>query len=146
VLKIRFWEGGQGPGEKLDTANAGGPHQLYTFRCGLEANAAGVFGSVTPNQAGTLEARDDAAHCGWTDLLDCGERAQGSWASEDEHGKGGELSGADAAGDVANAEAAQEMDGSGVQLVGNGESFRGEGGRLIDFRLELFVLDRGHGI
>ena len=146
MLKIRFWEGGQSAGEKLDTANAGGLHQLYTFRCGLKANAAGIFGSVTPNQAGTLEARDDAAHCGWTDLLGFGERAQGSRASEDEYGKGGELSGADAAGEVANAKAAQEMDGSGVQLVGDGESFRGEGGRLIDFMLQRFLLDRGHGI
>ena len=66
-----------------------------------------------------LEAGDDAAHGGWPDLLGVGELAERLWSAEDEDGKGGKLGRADVSFAVADAKAAEQVDGGGVELVGD---------------------------
>ena len=65
------------------------------------------------------EGIDDAGHSGWADLLSRGEVAQGDGPSEDDDGKGREAWGVEAAALILFAELSQQVDGSGVELVGD---------------------------
>jgi hypothetical protein len=142
-VNLGFGEASEGLGEQLYAAGAGGVHELYAFGGGFEADAAGVFGGVTAHQARALEAGDDAAHSRWPDLLGIGELAEGLRpASKDQHGESRKLGGTNAAGEVADAQPPQKMDGRGVELIGDGESAGGESRSGAG----IFVLDRGHRI
>jgi len=69
------------------------------------------------DQAGALQAGDDAAH-GWrADLFGVGEFAERSGPTEDEHGESGELGRTDAAFAVADAKTAKQVNRSGVELI-----------------------------
>jgi hypothetical protein len=74
---------------------------------------------MTADQPGALEAYDDAAHSGWADLFGTGKFAERFWSAEDEDGEGGELGGADASFAIADSEAAEQVDGGGVKLIGD---------------------------
>ena len=108
-----------GIGEGFYAAFARFPHEADAFRRSFEADAAAVFGGVAADQPGALEAGDDAAH-GWrSDLFGVGELTERSGTAEDEDGERGKLGGADAGFAVADTKAAQQMDGGGVELVGD---------------------------
>jgi len=114
IFRQRAHCGGQGCYAPL----AAFPHQADALRGRFEADAATVFGGVPADELGALEAGDDAAH-GWrADLFGIGKFAKRFRSAENEDGKCGELRGADAAFAVANAKAAQQVNGSGVELVG----------------------------
>ena len=106
-------------GEGFDAALPAFPHQTDSFGSRFEADAAAVFGGVAADKAGMLEAGDDAAHCGWTYLLGAGELAERFGSAENEDGKRGELRGADATFAVTHAQPAEQVNGRGVQLVGD---------------------------
>jgi hypothetical protein len=119
---------------------------------------------VAADEFGALEAGDDAAH-GWrADLFGGGKFAERFGSAEDEDGKRGELGRTDSAFAVANAEAAQQVDRGGVELIGEfgccggrwiaggvicgGNRFRGVWiGWVFAAALArcFFGLDRGHG-
>ena len=88
---------------------------------GANLHAAGVVGvGGNGDQAAAGQASDDAAH-GWRlDLLGGGQFAQCFRASEHQHRKRGEPRGAFAGGDILLAHTAQQVDGGGVQAVGDG--------------------------
>lgn len=113
-------------GEKLHAAFARFPHQADAFGRSFEAHAAAVFRGMPTDESGALEAGDDATHGGWPDLLSVGELAERLWSAEDEDGESGKLGGADVGFAVADAKAAQQMNGGGMELVGD---FRGCLGR-----------------
>jgi hypothetical protein len=74
---------------------------------------------VPADQTGPLKPGYDAAHGGGPDLLGIGQLAERSWPPKDQHGKGGKLCGAYAAFAVADAEAAEQVNRCGVELIGN---------------------------
>lgn len=113
---------------------------------------------------GAVEAGDDTAHGGRSDLFGVGEFPEGSRAAKDENRKRGKLGGADAAFAVANAKAAKQVNCGGMKLIGEihrhfvqgrrscnvvgsgiraGGLERGGGSRLAR---AFFALDRGHEI
>jgi hypothetical protein len=74
---------------------------------------------VPAHQAGALEACDDAAH-GWrANLLGVGELTERFWSAEDEDGEGGELGWPYVGFAIADTKAAEQVDGGGVELVGD---------------------------
>ena len=171
ILKLEsvgFGEGGDGLGERGDAELPGLPHQADAFGRGFEADAAAVVGGLAADEFGALEAGDNAAHRWRADLLGVRKFAEGFGAAENEDGESGELGGADAAFAVADTQAAQQVDGSGVELVGEFGYCRGQrstggvvcgrtrledvwNGRWIGWAFAavlawgVFGLDRGHG-
>ena len=123
---VTFGARGESFGERLHTALAALPHQADTFGGRFEAHAAAVYGGVAADQSRTLEAGDDAAHGGWADLLGIGKFAKRSGATEDQDGESGELGRTDAAFAVADAKPPEQVNGGGVELVGD---LRGHEGR-----------------
>jgi hypothetical protein len=77
---------------------------------------------VAADESGALEAGDDTAHRGGTDLFGVGKLAKRLWTAEDEDRKGGKLGRADTAFAVADPKAAKEMNSGGVELVSKFES------------------------
>ncbi len=119
LLAFVFWELPHSFGQGFDAALAAFPHQADTLGRGFEADAAAVCGGVTAHQSRALEAGDDAAH-GWrADLFGVGKLAKRPGPAEDQDRKRGKLGGADAAFAVADAKPAQQVNCSGVKLVGN---------------------------
>jgi len=116
---VTFRARGEGFGKRLHTALAALPHQADTFGGRFEAHAAAVFGGVAADQSRALEAGDDAAHGGWADLLGIGKFAKRSGATEDQDGESGELGGTDAAFAVADAKPPEQVNGGGVEFVGD---------------------------
>lgn len=106
-------------GERLYAALARFPHQADAFGRSFEAHAAAVFRGVPANQAGALETGDNATHGRRADLFGVSKLAERFWAAEDEDGESGKLGGADASFAVADAKAAEQVDGSGVKLIGD---------------------------
>jgi hypothetical protein len=94
-----------------------------------------------------FEAGYDAAHGRKAHLLGFSEFAQGAWADKYQDGKSGELRRAYAAGQIADAEPAEQVNSGGVKdvadLAGIG---KGSGGRSRRIRREYFVLAFGHRI
>jgi hypothetical protein len=125
LLSVIFGERGESFGQGFDAALASLPHQADAFGCGFEVEAAAVFGGVAAEQAGAVKAGDDAAHSGRANLLGVGKLAKRSGAAEDEYGERGELGGADAAFAVANTEPSEQVNGGGVELVGDVHCRRG---------------------
>jgi hypothetical protein len=74
---------------------------------------------VAADQSRALEAGDDAAHGGWADLLGIGKFAKRSSATEDQNGQSGELGRTDAAFAVADAKPPEQVNGGGVELIGD---------------------------
>ncbi len=86
--------------------------------CGrFEASAAFVVGWLTLNEAGPLEAGDDPAHGGRLDLLGFSQFAERTRTAEHQDGECRELGGADSGFRVADAQAAQQVDGGRMQPV-----------------------------
>ena len=83
-----FRETGERLCQQFDPSGAGALHQLYSFRSSFETDAAGVLSCVAANQAGTLQAGDDAAHGRWADLFGIGELAERARSRKDQDGKG----------------------------------------------------------
>ena len=82
------------------------------------AGVSGVRGDF--DQAAAGQAGYDAAHGGRFYLLGGGEFSESSRAAEHQNGKRGETRGAFAGGGILLAHAAQQVDGGGVQVVGQG--------------------------
>lgn len=122
ILQLEFFIFRQGRHdlcEGFDAAVPAFPHQADAFGRRFEADAARVIGGVAANQFRALQTGDDAAHRGRAHLLGVGEFAERFGAAEDEDGECGELGGADVALAVADAQAAKQVDGCGVELVGD---------------------------
>jgi hypothetical protein len=75
------------------------------------------------DQAAGHQAGHDAAHGRGLDLLGAGQLPQGFRALEDQHGKGGQPRRAFAGGQILAPQAAQKVDGGGVQAVGQRPRF-----------------------
>ncbi len=92
------------------------------------------------NQAAAFESGDDAAHGGRFDLLGGGEFAKRFGAGKDENREGRKLSRADSGGCVLQANAAEQMDGGGMEAIGGreglwaGRDVAGFGTFRLDFR------------
>jgi hypothetical protein len=119
LLAVIFGERGEGCSQRFDAALAALPHQADTFGRCFQSHAAAIFGGVAAEQSRALEAGDDAAHSRWSDLLGIGKFAKRSGATEDQNGERGELGGTDAAFAVADAELPEQVNGDGVQLIGD---------------------------
>jgi hypothetical protein len=117
ALVFREW--GEGLRQGFHAALTTFPHKADALGSCFEAHAAAVFRSVSTNQAGTLKTGNDAAHGGRTDLFGAGKFAERLWAAENEDRQRGKLGGAHATFAVADAKPAEQMDCSGVKLVGN---------------------------
>lgn len=122
LLPSGFRQARHGRGERVDAALASFPHETHPFWGCFEADAATVFCGEAADESGALEAGDDAAHGRGADLFGIGKLAKRLWSAEDENGKGGKLGRADTALAVADAKAAKEVDGGGVELVSKFES------------------------
>jgi len=137
LLEFLGTEGLQGLGQEFDAAAAAFLEELGAFGGGFEAEAAFVVGGGAANQAGTHQAGDHAAH-GWgADLLGFGQFAEGAWASKDQNRESGKLGRPDAADGIAGADAAEQVDGGGVELVRDLDRIEGR---------EYLVLAFGHRI
>ena len=119
LLSLVFGERAHCFSKGLHAAFARFPHQAYAFGRSFEAHTAAVFRGVPEDQAGALEAGDNAAHCWRTDLFGIGKLAERFWSAEDQDGEGGKLGGANAGFAIADAKAAQQVDGGGVKLIGD---------------------------
>jgi hypothetical protein len=163
LLAFVFGERGHRFGQGFDSPLTPFPHQADAFGRRFEADAPAVFRGVPADQSRTLEAGDDAAHGGRSDLFCVGKLAKRLGAAKYEDGKSGKLGGADAAFSVADTEAAEQVNRGGVELIGDfGRAHvrRGDGARRVDGRRgrrssgrggrsfrsgAFFVLDRKHG-
>ena len=126
-------------GQIFDAALAAFLQQALALGGGTDVQAAGVVGvGGDGDEAAAGESGDDAAHGGRLDLFGGGEFFECFGAAENEDGKRRELRGADAGGGILLADAAKQMDGGGVQAVGDGECVRWK--RIFRW------LDFGHGI
>jgi len=109
-------------GEIFDAELASFMEEARALRRGANVQAAGVarvrgnFGQAAAGKAG-----NDAAHGGGLDLFGGGEFFQCFRSAENQNRKSGELCGANAGGHILFAHPAQQMDGSGVEAVGDGE-------------------------
>lgn len=119
LLAAIFRKGFDGFGEGFDPPLAAFPHEADSFGGRFEAHATAVFRFVAANEAGALQAGHNAAHRGWTDLLGIGQFAERSGPTKHEDREGGKLRRPDATFLVADAQAAQQVNGCGVQLVGH---------------------------
>ena len=119
LLSLVFGEPFHCVGKGLHAALARFPHQADAFGRSFEADAAAVFGGVSADELGALEAGDDAAHGGRADLLGVGELTERSGAAKDEDGERGKLGRTDVGFAVADAQTAKEVDGGGMELVGD---------------------------
>jgi hypothetical protein len=147
AVDFGFRKTGNGLCEELDSPGTRGLHQLYAFGSGFEADATGVFRRMTADQLGALEAGDDSAHRRGPDLLGFGEFAERARAAEDKNGQSRKLGRSDAAGEIANAKPAKQVNGGRVEVIGDSEGVAREGWvRWRNFAGATFVLDRGHGI
>jgi len=122
LLPCRFRQARHGRGERVDAALARFPHEAHPFWGCFEADAATVFCGVAADESGALEAGDDAAHGRGADLFGLGKLAKRLWTAKDENGKSGKLGRTDTAFTVADAKAAKEVNGGGVELVSKFES------------------------
>ena len=144
AMEVGIGEGGEGLSEGFDAARASLAHEADAPWRSFEADPAAVLGGVTPDQPGALEAGNDAAHGGRPDLLGLGELTKGPGASsKDEDRECGELGRPHSAGEIANAQAAQEMNSGRVKLIGDSKGFGREpglraGSRGGDFALHDF--------
>ena len=110
-------------GEVGDAHLASILQQTRAFRCGGDAHTAGILGIFSDlDQAAALEASDDTAHSGRLDLFCGGEFLQRLRSAENQHGQGGKTRRALTGGDVLLAHAAQQVNGGGVQAIGNREN------------------------
>lgn len=101
---------------------AGLLQQAGTFGSGANPHAAGVVGIGRDlRQPAASQASCNAGHGGRLDLLGGGQFAQRFRATEDEHRERGQARRAFARGDVLLAHTAQQVDGGGVQAVGDHE-------------------------
>ena len=82
----------------------------------------------------SFEGVDDAGHGWWPHLLGGGEVAETEWSAEDDDRQRGKPRGIEAAAFVFAAEFAEEMDGGGMELVGE---FGGVGADSIDMPVAL---------
>lgn len=90
--------------------------QPLAFEGRGDADGAAVRGiGAFDNQALLLKGMHDARHGGRTDLFGVGKLAEGERTGEDDYGERGEARGVEGARTVCLTEAAQEMDGGGVQ-------------------------------
>lgn len=137
MLEVGFAEGLQCLDQGFDAAAAAFLEELGAFGGGFEADAALVIGGLAADQAGADEAGDDAAHGGGADLFGFGQLTEGAGSSKDQNREGGKLGWADPANGIAGADAAEQMDGGGMELVAD---LDGVGGR------EKFVVAFGHKI
>ena len=119
LLPFVFGEALYGTSEGLYAAFARFPHEADAFRRRLKADAAGVFGGMSADQSGALEAGDDAAHRWRSDVFSVGKLTERSGTAEDEDGERRKLGWADVGFAVADTKPSQQMDGSGVELVGD---------------------------
>jgi hypothetical protein len=99
-------------------------HQGNAVGGSFEADAACVVSGVAANEPGALQAGDDAAHGGGADLLGGGQFAEGFRPAENEYRKSRKLGGSDSAGEIADTQAAEKVDGGGMELVGDAEGVR----------------------
>ena len=74
---------------------------------------------MASDEAGALEAGDDAAHGRRAYLFGVGKFAKRSGTAKDEDGERGKLGGADASFAVTDAKAAEQVNGCRVELVGD---------------------------
>lgn len=106
-------------GKVGDAALAGLLQQARAFRSGADVKAARVgWVGKDFDQATALESGNNAAHGGRLDLLGCREFAQSLGTSKHQHGKGRQARRTFAGGGITLAYAAQQVDGGGVQAVG----------------------------
>ena len=125
--------------EILDAAPAPLLEKASASGGGADAHAPGVVGIAGDiDQAAALKRGHDAAHGGWLDLLGGGEAAKRLGTGEDKDRERRELRGADTAGCVLLAHAAQEVDGGGMKPVGGCDGFASQGGVFgLDFSHEI---------
>lgn len=126
--EVRVRKGRDRPSQGLDSASARLLHQRDSLGRGFEAHAASILGGVTPHETGALQAGDDAAHRRRANLLGVRKFPERFGSTEDEDGKGGELRGTDSAGEIADAQAAQQVDRGRMQLVSDRERVRRNSG------------------
>ena len=128
AAELREFSGAETPqlgSEITDAALASSLQQACAFASGVDVQAAGVVSVFADlGQAAAREASHDPAHGGRFDLLGGRKFSQSFRAGKDQDRQCGELRRADSAGDILLAHAAQEMNGSGVQAVGDGQKFR----------------------
>ncbi len=125
LLQFRGAECAQAVGEDFHAAPAAFEQNARAFVCCRNLRAALVLSGAPPYQFRTFKSGNDPAHGGRTYLFGGGQLADGTRASEYQHRESGELCGANAAGAVHNAEAAQQVDGGGMEAVGYRRGVRG---------------------
>ena len=109
-------------GEIGDTHLASFLQQAIAFGSGANVHAAriaGIHGDF--NQAAADQAGHDTAHGRRLDLLGGGQLAQSLGTPENQHGERREACRTFTGGDILFADAAEQVDGGGVQAVSNRE-------------------------
>jgi hypothetical protein len=138
LLEFLGIEGLECVGQEFDSAAAAFLEELGAFGSGFEAEAAFVGRGGATHQAGTYQAGDDAAHGGGADLFGFGQLAEGTRPSKDQDRESGKLGRADAGGGgIAGTDAAEQVDGGGMDFVADLDGIRGR---------EYLVLAFGHRI
>ena len=116
-------EGGERSDERGDAPLATVEQELRSARGGAHARDAPVVGvDDAIDQPFRLENHDQLGNRGWTHLLGPGEITESDRTAEDDDGEGGELRGGETGGVVLAAEAPEEVEGGGVEAVGEVDS------------------------
>jgi hypothetical protein len=105
---------------------------FFSFRSCGKTDSSSVFSCVAFYEAGALKSSDDAAHRGRANLFGIGKLAEGFRAAKDKDGKRGKLGGANAAFKVADPQATEEMNGGGVEAIGDCIGFGAKGDLGLD--------------
>jgi hypothetical protein len=90
--------------------------------CLDSADAPVVRVDLALDESRRLERLDETGDRRRPDLLDGGERAEGLWAGEDEHGQRGELRRRETGGVILPPKAAEQMDGDRMEAIGGAGS------------------------
>lgn len=107
-------------GQCAHTALPALQQQFAARGCCSDERVAAVCSALGPGDKGLLRERiDNPGHCGRTNLLGGGEIAQRQRTCEDDDGQGRQARRVEAAAGVFAAELAKEMNGGGVDLIGN---------------------------
>lgn len=128
-------------GKILDAQLASFMEQAGSLGSGPNPHAAGVVRvGGNRNQVAASQPGHNAAHGGWLDLLGGGQFPQSFRSSENQHGERRKAGRPFASGYILLAQTTQQVDGGGMQPVGN----RKDVGRGREFGLGHLVSIGGH--
>ncbi len=111
----------QRPGQNGDPATAAALEESHSPGGGADESRAAVAGvGAAAGEPFAFQSGDDAGHGRGFDLLGGGQPLKREGAGKDEDGEGGKLRGADAGADIFLADAAEDVDGGGVEAIRHG--------------------------